>query len=58
MSSKWARVAIAAIVGIVTLVVGLSAAGGFDTTANPDTGLVGGANAFMLVLAVCCCPGV
>jgi hypothetical protein len=52
MSSKWARVAIAAIVGIVTLVVGLSAAGGFDTTANPDTGLVGGANAFMLVLAV------
>ena len=52
MSSKWARVAIAAIVGIVTLVVGLSAAGGLDTTADPNTGLVGGANAFMLVLAV------
>jgi energy-coupling factor transport system substrate-specific component len=52
MSSKWARVAVAAIVGIVTLVVGLSLAGGFDTTANPDTGLVGGANAFMLVLAL------
>jgi hypothetical protein len=52
MSSKWIRVAIAAIVGIVTLVVGLSLAGGFDTTANPDTGLVGGANAFMLVLAM------
>jgi hypothetical protein len=52
MSSKWVRVAIAAIVGIVTLVVGLSLAGGLDTTANPDTGLVGGANAFMLVLAM------
>src|SRR5262245_26232719 len=52
MSSKWVRVAIAAIVGIVTLVVGLSTAGALDTTTNPDTGLVGGANAFMLVLAL------
>src|SRR3954467_7453351 len=50
MSAKWIRVGIAAIVGIITLLVGLSSAGGLDTTANPDTGLVGGANAFMLVL--------
>jgi hypothetical protein len=52
MSATWGRAIIGAVVSVITLVVGLSLAGGFDTTANPDTGLVGGANAFMLVLAL------
>ena len=52
MPATWGRALIAAVVGAVTLVVGLSLAGGLDTNANPDTGLVGGANAFMLVLAL------
>ena len=52
MSSKWFRVGVAAVVAVVTLVVGLSLYGNFDTTANPDTGLVEGSNGFMLVLAL------
>lgn len=52
MSSSWFRVAIAAVVAIVALVVGLSLFGSFDTTANPDTGLVAGSDSFMLVLAI------
>jgi hypothetical protein len=52
MTSKWFRVAVAIVVGAVTLVVGLAAFGSFDTTADPDTGLVAGSNSFMLVLAL------
>jgi hypothetical protein len=52
MSSKWFRVGVAAVVAVATLVVGLSLYGSFDTTANPDTGLVAGSNGFMLVLAL------
>ena len=52
MASKWFRVAVALVVAVVTLVVGLAAFGSFDTTANPDTGLVAGSNAFMFVLAL------
>ncbi|HLB18065.1 MAG TPA: ECF transporter S component [Gaiellaceae bacterium] len=52
MSSSWFRAAIAAVATIAVLVIGLALLGSFDTTANPDTGLVAGSNSFMLVLAV------
>jgi energy-coupling factor transport system substrate-specific component len=52
MSSTWFRAGIAAVVTILTLVVGMAAVGSFDTTADPDTGLVAGSDAFMLVLAI------
>jgi len=52
MASKWFRVAAGIVVGAVTLVVGLAAFGSFDTTADPNTGLVAGSNAFMFVLAL------
>jgi len=52
MASKWFRVAVAVVVGAVTLVVGMAAFGSFDTTVDPKTGLVAGSNAFMFVLAV------
>ncbi len=52
MASTWLRVAAAAVVAIVVLVAGLAMVGSFDTTANPGTGLVGGSDAFMLVLAI------
>jgi hypothetical protein len=52
MSSSWFRVLVAAVVTVIALVVGLAAFGSFDTTANPDTGLVAGSDAFMLVLAI------
>ena len=52
MASNWLRIAAAVIVGAVTLVVGMAAFGSFDTTADPGTGLVGGSNAFMFVLAL------
>jgi energy-coupling factor transport system substrate-specific component len=52
MSSKWLRVVVAVVVGAVTLIVGLAAFGSFDTTADPNTGLVAGSNAFMFVLAL------
>lgn len=55
MNSTWLRVIVAAIVAVVVLVGGLAlfgsaiAGGG---AANPDTGLVPGSDAFMLVLAI------
>jgi ECF-type transporter family protein len=52
MSSSWFRVGVAVVVAAVTLLVGLSAAGSLDTTADPATGLVAGSNFFMLVLAL------
>jgi hypothetical protein len=52
MSSTWFRVGVAAVVTVVVLILGLAAFGSFDTTANPDTGLVAGSNSFMLVLAI------
>ena len=52
MASIWFRVAVGVVVGAVALVVGLAAFGSFDTTADPNTGLVAGSNAFMFVLAI------
>jgi hypothetical protein len=52
MASTWFRVAAAAVVAIIVLVAGLVAVGSLDTTANPGTGLVGGSDTFMLVLAI------
>ncbi|HEX5239565.1 MAG TPA: hypothetical protein VFW20_01085 [Candidatus Limnocylindrales bacterium] len=52
MPSKWLRIVAAVVVAIITLVVGLSLAGGLNETADQATGLVGGSNAFMLVLAL------
>jgi energy-coupling factor transport system substrate-specific component len=52
MASKWFRVGVAAVVGLITLVVGLVAYGSFDTTVDPNTNLVAGSNGFMLVLAL------
>lgn len=51
MASKWFRVGVAAVVGIVTLVGGLAATGSFDTTADPS-GVPAGSNTFMFVLAL------
>jgi hypothetical protein len=57
MASTWFRVIVAAVAGIVVLVVGLAVVGSFDTAANPGTGLVGGSDAFMLVLAIALLAG-
>jgi hypothetical protein len=56
MSSSWFRVVLAAVVTIVVLFAGLalfgSSIGSGSANPNPDTGLVPGSDAFMLVLAV------
>jgi hypothetical protein len=55
MSSTWLRVIVAAVVAIVVLVGGLALFGSAIVgggAANPDTGLVPGSDAFMLVLAI------
>lgn len=52
MPDPWPRVTVGIVAAIVAAVVGLSAAGTLDATPDPDTGLIGGANAFMLILAL------
>jgi energy-coupling factor transport system substrate-specific component len=54
MSSSWMRVIIAAVVTVVALFVGMSVYGSSigGGTADATTGLVPGADAFMLVLAI------
>jgi hypothetical protein len=54
MSSTWLRVVVAAVVTIVVLVLGLSLYGSSigGGTADANTGLVPGSDAFMLVLAI------
>lgn len=52
MSPKWIRVGAGVLATIIAVYVGLVATGSFDLTPDPDTGLVAGANYFMLILAV------
>ncbi len=50
--SVWPRVIAGLLAVIVATIVGLSMTGTIDATADPDTGLIAGANTFMLVVAV------
>src|SRR6266536_2170235 len=52
MSEKWIRVGAGVLATIIAVYVGLVATGSFDLTPDPDTGLVAGANYFMLILAL------
>jgi hypothetical protein len=52
MPKFWIRVLVAIVVTIAAVVIGISITGSPDVTADPDTGLVAGANAIALVIAV------
>jgi len=52
MSQKWIRVGAGVLAAIIAIYVGLVATGSFDLTPDPNTGLVAGANYFMLILAI------
>ncbi|MEZ0241317.1 MAG: hypothetical protein ACAH65_11010 [Chloroflexota bacterium] len=52
MSEKWIRVGAGVLAAIIAIYVGLVLTGSFDLTPDPDTGLVAGANYFMLILAI------
>jgi hypothetical protein len=52
MSQKWIRVGAGVLAAIIAVYVGLVATGSFDLTPDPNTGLVAGANYFMLILAI------
>lgn len=52
MAKFWIRVLVAVVVAIVAVVVGVSITGNLDVTADPDTGLIAGANTIALVIAV------
>jgi len=52
MSQKWIRVGAGILFAIIAIYVGLVATGSFDLTPDPNTGLVAGANYFMLILAL------
>ena len=52
MSGAWLRVGVGIVATILATLAGLSLAGTLDSTPDPDTGLIAGANTFMLVLAV------
>jgi energy-coupling factor transport system substrate-specific component len=52
VTGSWFRILIGAVVAIVATVVGLQVAGTLDATPDPNTGLIAGANTFMLVLAI------
>ena len=52
MTGYWFRVVVGIVATVVAAVAGLSFAGTLDATPDPDTGLIAGANSFMLVLAI------
>ncbi len=52
MSKFWIRVLAGVIAAIVAVVIGVSITGNLDVTADPDTGLVAGANTIALVIAI------
>lgn len=52
MSGSFIRVLIGVVATLVVIVVGLASVGALDLTTDPDTGLIGGANEFMLIVAV------
>jgi hypothetical protein len=52
MSKFWIRVLVAIVVTIAAVVIGVGITGSLDVTADPDTGLVAGANTIALVIAV------
>lgn len=52
MSARWVRVLVGALATLVAIVVGLSASGTLDATPDPETGIVAGANLFMLIVAL------
>ncbi len=51
MSAKWIRIAIGVVAAIVAAYVGLQSSGALGAP-DPDTGLVPGANNFMVILAI------
>lgn len=51
MSAKWIRIALGGVAALVAVYVGLQASGSFGQP-DPNTGLVSGANSFMLVVAI------
>ena len=52
MSGAWLRVGVGIVATIIAAIAGLSLAGTLDATPDPNTGLIAGANTFMLVLAI------
>lgn len=52
MSARWIRILAGVGAALAAIVVGLSASGTLDATPDPETGLVAGANLFMLIVAL------
>ena len=58
MSGSWVRILAGVVATLVAIVIGLSASGTLDATADPETGLVAGANLFMLIVALALLVGI